>query len=57
MTIVQDSMETAEPVADPESWWMKELEKFWGDSSYVVTMDTRRAVKVACNLLTGKDHV
>lgn len=34
-----------------EQWWVKELEGFWGDSSYEVTLDTRRAAKVGLDAL------
>ncbi len=40
----------AKPQVDKSQWWYKELEGFWGNADYVVTFDTRRAVKVALDL-------
>lgn len=34
-----------------ERWWAKELSAFWGDSARPVTLDTRRAAKVALNTI------
>lgn len=32
-----------------DQWWFKELESFWGSADHAVTLDTRRAAKVACD--------
>ena len=32
---------------DKSQWWYKELESFWGSSAHVVSLDTRRAAKIA----------
>jgi hypothetical protein len=37
-----------EPI-DKSQWWYKELEGFWGNTDYKVTLDTRRAARVALN--------
>ena len=38
--------EQSEPV-DKSQWWYTELRDFWGSADHVVTLDTRRAAKVA----------
>jgi len=40
------SMEAQEPI-DKNQWWYAELQGFWGNADHVVTLDTRRAAKVA----------
>jgi len=42
--------EQGEPVSK-DQWWAKELEGFWGDSDYQVTLDTRRAAKTALTII------
>jgi hypothetical protein len=37
--------------ASKNQWWAKELEGFWGDSDYQVTLDTRRAAKTALTVI------
>ena len=37
--------------ASKNQWWAKELEGFWGDSDYRVTLDTRRAAKTALTII------
>ena len=37
-------------------WWVKQLEGFWGDSDYQVTLDTRRAAKTALTVIFGPAH-
>ena len=41
--------ELEQPEAVQHQWWFKELESFWGSGDHVVTLDTRRAVKIACD--------
>lgn len=41
------------PASPNDGWWINELTNFWGDGLYVPTMDTRRAAKIALDMIAA----